>query len=186
MAARLPFTFRPLANLPDLVLVEARIFRDDRGAFLETYKRSEFAAHGIPFDFVQDNHAVSTKRGVLRGLHHQVEPMAQGKLVRCLRGAVWDVAVDIRKGSPTFAKWAGLELREDDGRMLWVPPGFAHGYVTVTERAEVLYKTTAEYSPPHERTIRWDDPEIGIAWPVKEPLLAEKDAKAPTLREVAL
>jgi len=180
----MPFTFRPLPDIPDLILIEPRAFGDDRGWFMETWKRSEFEAHGITGDFVQDNHSRSTVRDVLRGLHYQMDPAAQGKLVRVLSGAIYDVAVDIRAGSPTYGKWAGVELTAEDRRMLWVPPGFAHGFCTITDISETVYKVTGgEYSPPHDRGIRWDDPDLAITWPTAAPILSAKDAAAPRFRD---
>jgi dTDP-4-dehydrorhamnose 3,5-epimerase len=151
---------------------------------METYKKSDFKKAGIDTDFVQDNHSKSVK-GVLRGLHYQLEPKAQGKLVRCIRGKIFDVAVDIRKGSPTFGKWIGLELSEENKLMLWIPEGFAHGFLTLSEEAEIVYKVSgAEYSPEHDRGIRWNDPDIGIKWPLEgEPILSEKDRIAPLLKD---
>jgi len=176
-----PFHFRRLA-IPEIILVEPRVFADPRGFFMETYKHSDFADFGVRGHFLQDNHSRSSL-GVLRGLHYQVAPNAQGKLVRCTKGRVYDVAVDIREGSPTFARWLGVDLSEENRRMLYVPPGFAHGFVTLSEDAEVIYKCTAEYSAPDERGIIWNDPDIGIAWPVKDPVLSEKDMANPLLKD---
>lgn len=179
---RLPFAFKRLA-IPDVILVEPRVFADERGWFAETYKRSDFEANGIPGDFRQDNHSTSTRKGVLRGLHYQLDPMAQGKLVRVLAGEVVDVAVDIRQGSPTFGNWVAATLSAHNKHQLYVPPGFAHGFLTLTDHSEVHYKTTNEYSPPHERTIRWDDPALGIDWPHPLPMLHKRDAEAPSLAD---
>lgn len=176
----MPFEFIPL-EIREVILIKPRIFADERGFFLESYKQSEFAMAGINFNFVQDNQSMS-KRGVLRGLHYQLEPKAQGKLVRCIKGKIWDVAVDIRKGSPTFAKWVALELSEENKFMLWIPPGFAHGFVAL-EDSEIIYKCTAEYDPTLDRGIIWNDPDIGITWPISDPILSEKDAKLPRLNE---
>ncbi len=175
----MPFRFERL-EIPEVVLIEPRFFSDERGFFMETYKYSEFTAFGIIDRFVQDNHSYS-KRGVLRGLHYQNPPKAQGKLVRVIAGEVFDVAVDIRKGSPTYGKWFGVKLSEENKKMLYIPPGFAHGFLVLSETAEVLYKTTEEYSPEHEAGIIWDDPEIGIDWPMKNPILSPKDASWPSL-----
>lgn len=177
----MPFQFQRLA-LPDIILVIPKVFGDPRGFFLELYKHSEFAAAGIPDHFVQDNLSKSSK-GVLRGLHYQKSPHAQGKLVRCLSGRVFDVAVDIRKGSPHYAKWAGIELSAENSSMLYVPPGFAHGFLVLSDSAEVLYKCTAEYAPESDRGIIWNDPEIGIRWPMPEPLLSDKDGVLPLLKD---
>src|SRR5437773_3020429 len=179
----MPFQFKPQQALPDVVLIEPKAFGDDRGWFMETYKQSEFEANGIRVEFRQDNHSRSTASGVLRGLHYQKEPAAQGKLVRCVVGAVYDVAVDIRRGSPTYGRWVGVELAAYNRRILWVPPGFLHGFCTLTEISEVVYKTTAEYSPTHERSVRWDDPTLAIRWPTMAPLLSAKDAQAGSFAE---
>ncbi len=169
-------------EIPDLILIEPEVFEDERGFFMEVYKRSEFEALGILESFVQDNHSRSVK-AVLRGLHYQNPPKAQGKLVRVVVGEIFDVAVDIRKGSPHYGKWVGLILSSQNKKMLYIPPGFAHGFCVLSEVAEVIYKTTEEYSPDHESGIIWNDPEISINWPVKEPILSEKDKKWPPLRE---
>ena len=174
----MPFTFTPQA-IPDVQLIEARAFGDDRGFFAETYKASDFLAHGIP-PFVQDNLSRS-QRGVLRGLHYQKDPAAQGKLVAAIRGEIFDVAVDLRRGSPTYGKWVGAVLSEQNHRLFWVPPGFAHGFCVTSESADVLYKVTSEYSPAHDRGIRWNDPEIGVNWPTDVPAVSAKDADAPLL-----
>jgi dTDP-4-dehydrorhamnose 3,5-epimerase len=174
-----PFTFHPVPALPGLVVVEPRVFGDARGRFLETWKASEFARHGIAGPFVQDNTAANPARGTLRGLHFQLPPHAQGKLVRCVRGRAFDVAVDLRPG-PTRGRWHAVDLDAATGRMLWIPAGFAHGYCTLEDDTEVSYKVSgAEYTPAAEGALRWDDPAIGIRWPVAEPLVAPKDAAAP-------
>lgn len=166
-------------GLPEVLLIEPRVFEDERGFFLETYNESRFAEHGIPERFVQDNHSRSA-RNVLRGLHFQ-EPNPQGKLLRVVRGAVFDVVVDIRKGSPTFGKWFGAELSEENRRMLWVPAGFAHGFWVLRDDTDVLYKCTTFYEQAAEQSILWNDPEIGITWPRGKPILSAKDAAAPSL-----
>ncbi len=168
--------------LPGVKLIEPKVFGDDRGFFLESWNARVFADAGIDATFVQDNHSRSA-RGVLRGLHYQiVEP--QGKLVRVVSGAVFDVAVDIRRSSPDFGKWAGAELSAENKRMFWVPPGFAHGFVTLSETADFLYKCTTLYAPAHDRGIAWDDPAIGIDWPIDgTPQLSAKDAAAPRLAD---
>jgi len=171
-------------HLPDVVILEPRVFPDERGFFLESWNARDFvAATGIAATFVQDNHSRS-QRGVLRGLHYQiVQP--QGKLVRVARGSVFDVAVDLRKSSPTFGRWVGAELSESNHRQLWVPPGFAHGFLVLSESADFIYKTTDYYAPQHERCLIWNDPEVGIDWPLAgEPLLAGKDRAGLGLRQV--
>ncbi len=180
----MPFQFRPL-TIPEVILVEPRRKGDARGFFMETYKRSEFAANGIAEDFVQDNYSHSA-RGVLRGLHYQLQPHAQGKLVMVITGEVFDVAVDIRPGSPTFARWVGARLSAAEPRLLYVPPGFAHGFCVLSETADFTYKVTREYSQAHERGILWSDPEIAIAWPVSAPTLSARDQALPALRQADL
>ena len=173
--------------IPDVVLIEPKVFGDARGFFMESYNRRTFAqATGTDLDFVQDNHSRS-RRGVLRGLHYQLQ-QPQGKLVRVTQGAVFDVAVDIRKASPTFGRWVGVELSADNQRQLWVPAGMAHGFVVLSETADFLYKTTDYYAPEHERCIAWDDPAIGIDWPlavhgIEAPLLSDKDRRGLPLSE---
>jgi dTDP-4-dehydrorhamnose 3,5-epimerase len=177
-------------RIPDVVIVEPAVFGDDRGWFMESFNQARFEAElsklglPVPRPFVQDNHSCS-KAGVLRGLHFQLQPHAQGKLVRVVRGAAFDVAVDIRKGSPTFGQWAGVELSADNKRQLWVPEGFAHGFLTLQDDTHFLYKTTDFYAKDCEGSIRWDDPDIGIEWPIQglEITLAPKDAQAPYLRD---
>jgi dTDP-4-dehydrorhamnose 3,5-epimerase len=169
--------------LPGVVLVEPTVFSDPRGFFMETYHAPKFAEAGISEAFVQDNHSRSVQ-DTLRGLHYQIE-RPQGKLVRVVAGEVFDVAVDIRRGSPTFGRWHGVNLSADNRLQLYVPPGFAHGFCVVSDTADVIYKCTDVYAPKGERTIRWDDPELAVAWPVARPLLSEKDAAAPTLAEMA-
>ena len=163
--------------IPDVVLIEPRVFGDARGFFLESFNQQAFnEATGTDHQFVQDNHSRSGK-GVLRGLHYQIQ-QPQGKLVRVVRGKVWDVAVDIRKSSSTFGQWVGTELSEENQRQLWVPPGFAHGFVVLSENADFLYKTTDYYAPSHERCIAWNDPQLAIQWPYAgEPSLSAKDAQ---------
>ena len=168
--------------IPEVLLFKPRLFRDDRGHFLETWRASEYSAHGVG-PFVQDNVSVS-HRNVLRGLHFQ-HPGGQGKLVNALRGRVFDVAVDVRFGSPTFGKWIGAELSDETGYQLYVPPGFAHGFVALSHEAVVGYKCSEYYAPESELTVRWDDPAIAIDWPCATPLLAQKDAEAPALADIA-
>jgi dTDP-4-dehydrorhamnose 3,5-epimerase len=167
--------------IPGVVILEPKVFGDSRGFFLETYNAQRYAEAGVPGPFVQDNLSRSVK-GTLRGLHFQ-QPNPQGKLVQCLAGAVWDVAVDVRQGSPTFGRWVGVELTADNRRQLWVPPGFAHGFCVLSESADFQYKCTALYSPKDEQSVRWDDPQLAIAWPVTAPLLSPKDAAAPRLAD---
>lgn len=174
------FRFESLA-IPDVILVSHDIFRDQRGFFLESFREEPFLKQGMP-RFVQDNHARSAGK-VLRGLHYQIKPAAIGKLVRCLRGRIFDVAVDIRIGSPTFMKWVGVELTAENCKMLYIPEGFAHGYCALSEDSEVFYKTTGYYSAQHDRGFRWDDPAIKITWPVSDPLLSDKDRTAPLLKD---
>lgn len=168
--------------IPDVVLLEPRVFGDDRGFFYESFNRQAFReATGVDPDFVQDNHSRSVK-GVLRGLHYQLPPKAQGKLVRVVSGEVFDVAVDIRSGSASFGKWVGEVLSAENKRQMWVPPGFAHGFLTLSETAEFLYKTTDYYSPEHERCIRWDDSSVAVQWPLSgSPVLSGKDLQGVTL-----
>jgi dTDP-4-dehydrorhamnose 3,5-epimerase len=170
--------------IPDVVLLRPKVFGDHRGFFLESWNRRGFARIGLDFDFVQDNHSRSA-RHILRGLHYQVR-QAQGKLVRVVSGAVFDVAVDLRRSSATFGKWVGAELSEANNHMLWVPPGFAHGFLVLSESADFQYKCTDYYSPEHERSLAWNDPAIGIAWPLPTgvmPQLSAKDIAGKTLRD---
>jgi len=161
-------------NLPDVFVLEPKVFGDARGFFLVSYNRQTFANLGIEADFVQDNHSCSTN-GVLRGLHYQIR-QPQGKLVRVVAGEVFDVAVDLRKGSPSFGQSAGMVLSAENKRMAWIPPGFAHGFYVLSETAEFLYKTTDYYAPEHERSLLWNDPALNINWPLTgEPVLSEKD-----------
>lgn len=170
--------------LPEVLVIEPRVFEDARGWFMETYNARVFAELGIPGEFLQDNHSYST-RGVVRGLHYQLhEP--QGKLVRCTRGAIFDVAVDIRRNSPTFGQWTGVELSASNKRMLWIPPRFAHGFSVLSEDAEVIYKCTTLWHQPSDRSLLWNDPTLAIDWHVSSPVIAPKDAAAPTLAEAEL
>jgi dTDP-4-dehydrorhamnose 3,5-epimerase len=176
----MPFTFKKL-DIPEVILIEPKVFPDDRGFFFEAYKRADFQAHGIAVDFVQDNFSQSSK-GVLRGMHYQKNPKAQGKLVSVVRGSVLDAVVDIRKGSPTYGKWVSAILSDKNHHMLWVPPGFAHGVLILEDNTQLMYKVSDYYSPEHDRNIRFDDPAIGIQWEIENPLLSEKDNKAPLLK----
>ena len=169
--------------IPEVLIIEPRVFGDARGFFFESYNARAFAqATGLDLNFVQDNHSRSA-RGVLRGLHYQLK-QPQGKLVRVVRGSVYDVAVDVRKSSPTFGRWVGVELSESNHRQLWVPPGFAHGFLVTSESADFLYKTTDYYAPEHERCIAWNDPAIGIEWPLEgAPALSAKDQQGVLLAQ---
>ena len=171
--------------VPDVLLLTPPRFRDPRGFFSETWNQGRYADLGIPGPFIQDNHAVSTARGVIRGLHCQIGPNAQGKLVRVVKGAIWDVAVDIRKGSPTFGQFAGAELSADNWSQLWCPVGFLHGYCTLTEETEVIYKVTGPYDRAAERGVIWNDPDLAVAWPVAgaEAMLSDKDLALPRFKE---
>lgn len=170
--------------MEETLVIDPKVYLDDRGFFLESFRLESFRETvSRDVSFVQDNHSRST-RGVLRGLHYQVDPMAQGKLVRVVRGAAFDVAVDLRRSSPGFGDWYGLELSEDNHKQLWLPPGFAHGFLALSDVTDLIYKVTEYYSPEHDRAIRWDDPDIGISWPTDiPPILSEKDASAPYLRD---
>ncbi len=175
--------FEP-TRLPEVVLIRPRVHGDARGYFLETWHEDKFAAGGIPAHFVQDNHSHSV-RSTLRGLHYQIE-QAQGKLVRVARGRVFDVAVDLRRSSPRYGQWVGVVLDDQAHHLLWVPPGFAHGYLALSPEADVLYRCTDRYAPQHERCVRWDDPQLHIEWPLAadaRPLLSARDAAAPALRD---
>jgi dTDP-4-dehydrorhamnose 3,5-epimerase len=168
-------------ELPGVLLVEPRVIGDGRGHFLETFQANRYAAAGIAGSFVQDSLSRSV-RGTLRGLHFQ-EPHGQGKLVQVLRGRVWDVAVDVRRGSPSFGRFVGVELSDEDRWQLWIPPGFAHGFCVLSEVADFFYKCTNAYAPEAEHTVRWNDPKLGIPWPVDAPLLSERDRTAPLLAD---
>lgn len=170
--------------LPGVVIIEPRMFADERGFFMETFKKSEFAGAGVPSDFVQENHSKSTF-GTLRGLHGQRAPKAQGKLVRAIHGEVFDVAVDIRRDSPTFRQWVSVILSGDNRRSVFIPAGYAHGFCVISDDAEVIYKTTEEYAPDLEWGVRWDDPELAIPWPVRSPILSLRDARWPALSNLA-
>ena len=161
-------------GLPGVLVIEPRVFRDDRGWFMETYNAAAFAERGLPTEFAQDNHS-SSRKGVIRGLHYQLDP-PQGKLVRCVRGTIFDVAVDLQS-----RKWAGVELSAENHRMLWIPPGFAHGFSVLSEEAEVVYKCTTLWNPAGERSVLWNDPALAIDWRVSTPIVSPKDAAAPTL-----
>jgi dTDP-4-dehydrorhamnose 3,5-epimerase len=173
-------------GIADVKLITPPRFSDPRGFFSETWNQDRFAAAGIPGPFIQDNHAVSTEAGVLRGLHCQIGPNAQGKLVRCVKGAIYDVAVDVRQGSPTFGHYVGAEISAENGTQIWVPVGFLHAYCTLTEETEVIYKVTGPYDKAAERGVIWNDPDIGIKWPVDadKVILSDKDKVLPRLRDL--
>ncbi len=173
-------------KIPDLLIIEPKVFGDERGFFFESYNKQKFhQLTGLELDFIQDNHSKSAKN-VLRGMHYQIK-QPQGKLVRAVQGEVFDVAVDIRKNSPTFGQWVGVHLSAENKKQFWVPAGFAHGFVVLSETAEFLYKTTDYYAPEHERSIKWDDPQIGIDWPIEgAPALSEKDKAALPLSKAEL
>lgn len=171
-------------DVPDVLLIEPRVFKDDRGFFLETFHARRYAELGLPERMVQDNHSGS-RQGVLRGLHYQIR-QAQGKLVNVVAGEIFDVAVDLRRSSATFGRWVGVRLAAESRQQLWIPPGFAHGFYVVSSWAEVVYKVSDFYSPEWERTLRWDDPRVGIRWPIPAgttPLLSPKDARGASLAE---
>jgi dTDP-4-dehydrorhamnose 3,5-epimerase len=170
-------------KIEGVVIVEPQIFGDHRGWFSETYSKIKFKELGIDHEFVQDNQSMSAKKGTLRGLHFQNNPKAQTKLIRCTKGAILDVAVDIRKGSPTYKKWVAVELTADNHKQLLIPKGFAHGFVTLTDNVEVQYKVDEYYAPVCDRSIRFDDPELCVDWRIAKPILSEKDLKAPLLKD---
>ena len=179
----MPFEFKRL-EIEDVVLVIPKVFADERGFFMEGYKKSEFFANGIDVEFNQDNHSKSTK-GVLRGLHYQAKPYGQAKLVRCSKGRIYDVAVDIRPNSETFGQYVKVELSEENKQMLFIPEGFAHGFVALTDEVELLYKASGEYNQQADRGLLWNDKDINIDWNIDfEPLLSEKDKVQPTLKEI--
>ena len=182
----MPFNFIE-TDIKDLLIIEPRVFTDDRGFFMETYKESDFLPAGITEKFLQDNHSLSSK-GVLRGLHFQTSPYQQGKIVRVVQGAVWDVGVDLRVDSTTFKRWFAAELSAENHRMMYIPPGFAHGFLTLEDNTHFLYKCTAEYNADADGGIRWDDPYIGVDWPLEPdqvPDVSEKDVKLPYFREIS-
>lgn len=170
-------------KIPDVKIMEPKVFGDHRGWFTETYSKSKMKEAGFDLDFVQDNHSFSAQKGTLRGLHFQCTPKAQTKLVRCTRGSVLDVAVDLRKGSPTYKEWVAVELSAENQKQLFIPKGFAHGFLTLTEDVEVQYKVDEDYSPEHDRSIRFDDPDLMVEWGIKDPILSDKDLSAPNLAD---
>lgn len=173
-------------KLEGLYIVEPDVHGDHRGFFMESYSSRTFAKHGVDVPFVQDNHSLSAEPGVIRGLHYQLNPKAQTKLVRVATGAIYDVAVDIRRNSPTFGQWVGVILSEANKRQLLVPQGFAHGFCTLVTNTQVLYKVDEYYSPEHDRGILWNDPAIGIDWPTSKPILSDKDTKHPLLKDAEI
>jgi dTDP-4-dehydrorhamnose 3,5-epimerase len=170
-------------DLKGVFIIEPKVFGDSRGWFMETWSKAKFEAEGLNFDFVQDNQSFSAQKGTLRGLHYQLNPMAQAKLVRCTQGELLDVAVDIRKNSPQFGKWTSVILSAENKRQLLIPRGFAHGFITLTDNVEVQYKADNFYAPQCEGNIRWNDPQIGIDWKISPTILADKDANAPYLKD---
>ena len=182
MLVSMPFTFKRL-SIPDVILIEPQSFSDDRGFFFESFKESDFFSNGIDKKFVQDNFSHSVN-GVIRGLHFQKVPKAQAKLVTVLKGKIFDVAVDIRKNSPTYGKWVSEILSGDTHNLLYVPEGFAHGFCVISDDADVLYKVSNEYSQEHERSIIWNDPKLNIQWPIKKPIISNKDNKLSLLENL--
>lgn len=168
-------------KLSGCYIIEPQVFGDHRGWFFESYSKRKLLE--LEVEFVQDNHSYTQKKGTIRGIHFQNQPKAQGKLVRCIRGAVKDVAVDLRRSSPTYKQWIMVELSAENQKMLFLPRGFGHGFISLTDDVEFLYKADDYYSPEHDRSVRWDDPELGISWGISEPILSEKDAKAPFLKD---
>jgi dTDP-4-dehydrorhamnose 3,5-epimerase len=169
-------------KITDVLLIEPKVFGDHRGWFTECYSKEKFRALGIRADFVQDNHSFTAKKGTLRGLHFQIEPKAQSKLLRCIRGRIFDVAVDLRKGSPTYLRWTGNVVSEEEKNQIFIPKGFAHGFVSLTDNVEIEYKVDEYYSPECDRSIRFDDPDLAIEWGISDPILSEKDMVASFLK----
>ncbi|MFA7657949.1 MAG: dTDP-4-dehydrorhamnose 3,5-epimerase [Candidatus Gastranaerophilaceae bacterium] len=178
----MPFEFEKL-EIDGVILVKPKVFGDNRGFFMESYKKSEFVKNGIDVEFVQDNCSKSTK-GVLRGLHYQAKPKSQAKLIRCSNGKIHDVAVDLRKNSKTFGKWLKVELSEENKHILFIPEGFAHGFVVLSDEAELSYKTSKEFSPEYDRGLLWNDETINVGWGVSSPILSEKDKCQPKFSEI--
>ncbi len=181
----MPFTFERVEQIPDLIIVKPRVFEDDRGFFMETYKHSDFVKNGISQHFLQDNYSKSRK-GVIRGLHYQLPPKSQGKLVRVAKGIAYDVAVDIRKHSPTYLKCYGVKLTDENNVMFFIPQGFAHGFVALTDEVLLHYKCTDEYDRDSEGGIIWNDPDIGIDWGIDNPIVSEKDSMLPNIKDASL
>jgi len=180
----MPFEFQKL-EIDDVILIKPKIFADNRGFFLECYKRSDFEMAGIKDIFIQDNHSISFK-SVIRGLHFQKKPYEQSKLVKCTYGKIFDVAVDLRRDSKTYKKWVGVELSDENSFMLYIPKGFAHGFCVLSDKAEVIYKCDCEYMKDYDSGIRWDDPDINIKWPCLNPILSDKDKNLPYLKDVII
>ena len=180
----MPFIVEEDKSLGDVKIVTSVCFEDERGWFAEVFRLSDFTEMGLFSEIDQINHSFSASRGTLRGLHYQESPEEQGKFVCCLKGEIFDVAVDIREGSKTFGKWTGHLLNPKNRKSLWIPPGFAHGFQTTCNDVEVIYLPTGEYSPKHDRSIRWNDSDIGVNWPIKDAILSDKDVSAPYLREI--
>ena len=170
-------------KLKGVYVVEPQVFGDARGWFMESWSQRKLEEAGLKVDFVQDNQSFSAQKGILRGLHYQQNPMSQAKIVRCTRGSIFDVAVDIRQGSPQYAQWVGVELSAENKKQLFIPRGFAHGFITLTDDVEVQYKADNYYAPECDGNVRWDDPEIGVEWPLRPSILSDKDEKAPTLAQ---
>lgn len=170
-------------GIRDVLLLEPQVFGDHRGWFMESWSKRKMEEAGLSYDFVQDNQSFSVQKGTLRGLHFQKGDASQAKLVRCVRGAILDVAVDLRRSSPDYGKWVAVELSEENKKQLLIPRGFAHGYMTLTDNVEFLYKVDNDYRPEAEACIRWNDPEIGVEWGISDPILLERDANAPFLKE---
>jgi len=172
-----------VTEINDLYVIEPNVIGDHRGWFFESYSQNDFTKNGIDITFIQDNHSYSAQKGVLRGLHFQINPKAQSKLVRCTRGRIWDVAVDLRKSSPTYLKWFGLELSAENHKMLMIPKGFAHGFITLEDNSEVQYKVDSLYDKASDRSIRFNDPDINVSWPRIDLILSDKDKFAPFLKD---
>ena len=183
MVMKMPFKFERAKEIRDVIIITPKIFEDARGFFMETYKKEEFEKNGIKGEFVQDNHSQS-KYSVLRGLHFQREPYAQAKIVRCIKGKIFDVAVDLRESSPTFGKYVGVMLSDENKKMLYIPRGFAHGFLVLSERADVIYKVDNIYAPDHEGGLIYNDPDVDIDWPIDNPFVSDKDKNWPTLNEL--
>ncbi|MCL5408443.1 MAG: dTDP-4-dehydrorhamnose 3,5-epimerase [Candidatus Omnitrophica bacterium] len=178
----MPFEFIKM-QIPEIILIVPKIFKDDRGFFMEIYKKSDFEKNGIKEEFIQDNYSYSIK-GVLRGLHFQKEPYSQAKIIKCIKGEIFDVAVDIKKNSPTYGKWISIILSENNHYMLYIPTGFAHGFLTLSDTAGVQYKTSCEYMPQFEAGIIWNDPDINIKWPDNNAIVSSKDSKLSMLKNI--